>query len=228
MDTAGLGLGASKAGAPTDPLEFVKRPTVILRIASCISAIIVFSCIQSEGWQFNQTESKEICIMNGSSTACNLGNTVAVMAFLAAIGFTVWEYFYDQMSSIKSKKHFLWADMGFSGLWAFFYFVAFCVMAHQWSQAESPPAGYGHMNMRAAIFFAFVAIFIEAIIWFLAYQRYKAGFESAFGGGIDEATLGGQTGGEGGYQAYQTEAGGYADPPFSQQGGGGNYDSVHY
>ena len=37
MDTAGLGLGAVKAGAPTDPLEFVKRPTIILRICSCVS-----------------------------------------------------------------------------------------------------------------------------------------------------------------------------------------------
>jgi hypothetical protein len=29
--------------------------------------------------------------------------------------FLVGEYFYDQMSSIKSRKHFLWADIGFSG-----------------------------------------------------------------------------------------------------------------
>jgi len=222
-----MGLGNTKAGAPTDPLEFIKRPTIILRICSCISAIIVFSCISSEGWQYNHDISQEICIMNGSATACNLGNTVAVCAFLAACGFAVWEYFYDQMSSIKSKKHFLFADMGFSGLWAFFYFIAFCVMAHQWSASESPAAGYGSMNMRAAIFFSFVSIFIEAILSFLAYQRYKAGFESAFGGGIDESNNGtGAAGVEGGYQAYQQN--GYAEPPFSQQGGSGGYDTVQY
>jgi len=231
MDTAGLGLGANKAGAPTDPLEFVKRPTIILRICSCITAVIVFSCISSEGWQFDHTQAKEICIMNDSSTACNLGNTVAIMAFLASIGFTIWEYMYDQMSSIKSKKHFLWADICFSGLWAVFYFLAFCVMAAQWSKAEEPAAGYGHSNIVAAIFFSFIAIFLEAILAFFAWQRYKAGFESAFGGGIDEATLG--QGGEAagaGYQAYQTEAGGYSQPPFSQQGGAGagGYDTVQY
>jgi len=164
--------------------------------------------------------------MNDSSTACNLGNTVAIMAFMAAIGFTIWEFFYDQMSSIKSKKHFLWADMCFSGLWAFFYFLAFCVMASQWTKATEPAAGYGHSNIVAAIFFSFIAIFLEAIIAFLAYQRYKAGFDSAFGGGIDEATIGGGAGNGGGYQAYQQD--GMAEPPFSQQGGAGGYDTVQY
>ena len=57
----------------------------------------------------------------------------------------------------------------------------------------------------------------QAILAFFAWQRYKAGFDSAFGGGIDEATLG-QGGEAAGYQAYQTEAGGFSQPPFSQQG----------
>jgi hypothetical protein len=36
--------------------------------------------------------------------------------FVALCRFLVGEYFYDQMSSIKSRKHFLWADIGFSGV----------------------------------------------------------------------------------------------------------------
>jgi len=226
MDPSGLGLGGVKAGGPTDPLSFVKRPTVVIRLSALLFAIIVFSCISSEGWQLDHKTNKEVCIMNGSSTACNMGNTIAVVAFLAAIGFTVGEYLYDQMSSIKSRKHFLWADIGFSGLWAFLYLVAFCVMAHQWAIGEEPPAGYGHSNIRAAIFFSFLSIFLWGASSFLSYQRFKAGFDSAFGGGIDEEALRGDQQAPGGYQAYQE--GGYSEPPFSQQGGSGGYDSVQY
>jgi len=228
MDPSGLGLGGVKAGGATDPLSFFKRPTVIIRLSTLLLAIIVFSCISSEGWQFNHKEKKEVCIMNGSSTACNMGNTVAVLAFLSAIGLTVREYWYDQMSSIKSRKHFLWADMGLSGLWAFLYLVVFCVMAHQWSVGEEPPAGYGHSNIRAAIFFSFLSIFLWGASAFLSYQRFKAGFDSAFGGGIDDEALRNEGQAQGGYQAYQE--GGYSEPPFSQQGGGGSggYDSVQY
>jgi len=226
MDGSGLGLGATKAGAAPDPLTFVKKPTVILRLVALLFAVIVFACISSEGWQHH--EEKEICIMNGSSTACNFGNTVAIIAFIAAIGFLVGEYMYEQMSSIKSRKHFLWADIGFSGLWAFFFLLAFGVMAHQWAISPEPPAGYGHSDMVAAIFFSFCSIFIWGISGFLSFQRFKAGFDSAFGGGIDEEALRNQDqSAGGGYQSYNQ--GGYSEPPFNSGGQStGGYDTVQY
>lgn len=226
MDPTGLGLGGVKAGGRVDPLTFIKKPTVILRLVALLFSVIVFGCISSEGWQFHQGE--EICIMNGSSTACNLGNTVAIVAFLAAIGFLVGEFLYDQMSSIKSRKHFLWADIGFSGVWAFFFLVAFGVMAHQWAVSPEPPAGYGHSDMVAAIFFSFCSIFVWGICGFLSFQRFKAGFDSAFGGGIDEEALRNQDQSVAGYQSYNQ--GGYSEPPFNAQGGesGGGYASVQY
>ncbi len=36
MDPSGLGLGGLKAGAPTDPLAFIKRPSVVIRICSLV------------------------------------------------------------------------------------------------------------------------------------------------------------------------------------------------
>ncbi|XP_023346322.1 synaptogyrin-2 [Eurytemora carolleeae] len=99
-------------------------------------------------------------------------------------------------------------------------------MAHQWGSSEEPPAGYGHTNIAAAIFFSFISIFIWGVCCFLGYQRFKAGFDSAFGGGIDEEALRGDTQG-GGYQAYQQ--GGYSEPPFNQQGeDAGGYNNVQY
>ena len=66
----------------------------------------------------------ETCIINSSPTACQLPNIVAIIAFLASIGFLVGEFFFDQMSSVKSRKHFVVADLAFSGkLCSINYFV---------------------------------------------------------------------------------------------------------
>ena len=70
--------------------------------------------ISNQAWQPN-VEGQEYCIINNSDAACQLPNTVAVIAFLASIGFLVGEYFFDQMSSVKSRKHFVLADLAFSG-----------------------------------------------------------------------------------------------------------------
>ena len=63
------------------------------------------------------------------ASACQFSNVVAVTAFLASIGtlrnhfvslikcisgFLVGEFFFDQMSSVKSRKHFVVADLAFS------------------------------------------------------------------------------------------------------------------
>lgn len=60
-------------------------------------------------------EGKEVCLYNKDSNACNYGVGISVIAFLASIGFIAGEYFFEQMSSVKTRKRYVMADMGFSG-----------------------------------------------------------------------------------------------------------------
>jgi len=73
--------------------------------------------------------------------------------------FLAGEYLFEQMSSVKTRKHYVLGDLGFSGLWAFMYFVGFCYLTNKWGDAEEPAGGYGTNNMQAAIAFSFFSIF---------------------------------------------------------------------
>lgn len=77
-------------------------------------SIIVFGCISSQGWLLDD-KGKEYCIINNNGTACNFGMWLGVIAFLASMGFIVGEYFFEQMSSAKTRKHYVMIDLGFSG-----------------------------------------------------------------------------------------------------------------
>ncbi|KAJ4441142.1 hypothetical protein ANN_10992 [Periplaneta americana] len=158
MDGGGA-YGGGKAGAPFDPIQFVQRPQVILRAVCLLFAIIVFGCISSQGYYFDHEEKKEVCLYNKDNNACNYGVGIGVIAFLASIGFLVGEFMFEQMSSVKTRKHYVLGDLGFSGFWAFLYFVGFCYLANQWSRAETPQGGYGVNNVQAAIAFSFFSIF---------------------------------------------------------------------
>lgn len=122
-------------------------------------AIIVFGCISSQGWQLNRTTNEQECLYDRDSNACNYGVGIGVIAFLASIGFLAGEYLFEQMSSVKTRKHYVLGDLGFSGFWAFLYFVGFCYLTNRWSGAEDPPGGYGVNNVQAAIAFSFFSIF---------------------------------------------------------------------
>lgn len=38
-----------------------------------------------------------------------------MIAFLASMGFLAGEYFFEQMSSVKTRKHYVMGDLAFSG-----------------------------------------------------------------------------------------------------------------
>ena len=60
--------------------------SMMVEIIFQLFSVIAFGCISSKAWQFEPEKDKEVCIMNDSSTACQLGNGVAIIAFLASIG----------------------------------------------------------------------------------------------------------------------------------------------
>lgn len=79
--------------------------------------------------------------------------SVGVVAFLASIGFLAGEYMFEQMSSVKSRKHYVLGDMGFHGLWALMFFIGFCYLTNQWSASAEPPIGYSSTSVKSAIIF---------------------------------------------------------------------------
>lgn len=170
--------GGGKAGGIFDPITFVQRPQVILRALCWLFSIIVFGCISSQGWQVKNE--KDVCLYNEDAMACKYGTTIGVIGFLASMVFIGGEYFFEQMSSVKSRKHYVLADLGFSGFWAFKFFIVFIYLWTQWSAATAPPSGYGVNNVQAAIVFSFFSIFTWAGCAFFAYKRYKIGAEAAF------------------------------------------------
>lgn len=89
------------------------------------------------------------------------------------MGFIVGEYFFEQMSSAKSRKHFVIVDLAFSSLWALMNFIGFCYISSQWSKSEEPPVGSG--NVTFAILFSFLSTFTWVGCAYFAFLRYKAG-----------------------------------------------------
>ena len=82
--------------------------------------------------------------------------------FIISLTFAkLWQFqrFFEQMSSIKTRKHYVIFDMAFSGLWAFFYFITFVYMVVAWSKTEEIKFNFASSNIIGAIFFAFLSIF---------------------------------------------------------------------
>ncbi|KAA0185440.1 hypothetical protein HAZT_HAZT001242 [Hyalella azteca] len=179
-------------------------------------SIIIFGCISSQGWTNNE-KGNEVCLYNGDGNACNYGTGISVIAFLACIGFLVGEFLFEQMSSIKTRKRYVLADLGFSSFWSLLYFIGFCYLTNQWSKSDAPPGNIGVSNMQAAIAFCFFSIFTWAGLGYLAFLRFKQGSAQAFAPSYEVDPNAAVAAAESGYTSYPDATdpqGGYAQPPF--------------
>ena len=73
----------------------------------------MFGCVSSQAWTVDN--GKDVCIINKDTNACNYPVGIGVIAFLASMAFLAGEYLFEQMSSVKTRKHYVMADLGFSG-----------------------------------------------------------------------------------------------------------------
>ncbi|CAG5126579.1 unnamed protein product [Candidula unifasciata] len=208
MSAAGGGaFGAGKAGAPFDPIQYLKKPQVILRTVSVVFAIVVFGCISSKGW-FGHS-----CIINNDDNACGYGTGVGVLAFLICLGFLIVDAFFENLSSVQHRRYAVLADLGISGLWTFLWFVGFCYLTDAWRRTEKDPP-HGKDNVQAAIAFSFFSIFTWGGLTFLALRRYRQGAQEAFATGYDQDPNASSP-----YSSFPGSDTGdpYQQPPFSQQ-----------
>lgn len=171
MDS-GHAYGAGKAGMPFNPVEFIKRPKTILRILSWLFAMIVFACIVSEGYH------KGNCVYNNNVNACHYGVAIGIIAFIGATALFVADLIFPSITSAETRKKVVMADMAFSGLWTFLYFVGFCFLTNSWAKMDDHSFGAG--NAQAAIAFSFFSILSWGGLTYLAFMDYRQGTLSAF------------------------------------------------
>jgi len=170
----GKSYGGRYAGGDFDLFEFLRRPQTIVRLICLIFAIIVFGCI-SDGCRgpFHGQ-----CIFNKDKNACNYGIGIGVIAFLACIIFLALDTQFDSFSNAETRRKLVIADLSFSGIWCFLWFVGFCYLADTWRRA--PTTFYGQFQInhaRASIAFSFFSIITWAGLASMAFRQYKRGTE---------------------------------------------------
>jgi len=194
-------------------MDFIKKPTVVLRAATTFIMMLIFSCVLDKGYS-----SKGVCYYNGKQGACNYTVGISVIAFFMGIGLLAVTFFWDQISNSIVRKYIVFADMSFCGLWTFLFFVDFCFITDMWRKtpAKLIMATMVKSNLQFTIVCALVSVFLLALQAYLAYKQLNDMQNDASG--------------IGGYSDPAADiTGGYGGSPFPPhtESAGGNYQSPY-
>lgn len=151
--------------------SFLKRPLTILRVICIVFAIVVFGCISAGGYGKSNTDQ---CLFNERTDACHYGVGIGVIAFLGCIAFLAIEVQFDTINNPDTKKYIVLADIVFSALWCFLWFVGFCFLADMWRRQDKRSFRTAEVNnCQAAIAFSFFSIIAWGGLSVMAFSRYR-------------------------------------------------------
>lgn len=184
---SGGAYGAGKAsGKRFDPIEFVKKPQVILRSVCWLFALIQFICLAAGGHFVDPDTGERKCVLKNGSGPCGFLIFLGVLAFLDCMVFLAIDAVFDNWSNVKHRKYAVLADLGFSAGWTFFWFLAFCINTAAWRKTNRQLHSGGKIG--TAIAFSFFSIFTWGGLAVLAYLRFRQGSETAFAPSFDSPT----------------------------------------
>lgn len=153
--------------------SFVQRPLTILRFICIIFAIVVFGCISAGGYDLVDSDK---CLFNRHAGACSYGIGIGVIAFLGCIAFIAIEVQLscNTINNPDTRKYIVLADLGFSTLWCFLWFVGFCYLADMWRRQDKGPFTTSQVNnCQAAVAFSFFSIISWGGLSVMAFTRYR-------------------------------------------------------
>lgn len=170
--------GAGRTSGKFEPVQYMKKPEVILRAFGWLFSIIVFGCIADKGYIYIYSPyfwSGYYCVYNGNEDACNFGIAIGVISFIGLMAFLVADAVFDVTSSIQLRKYIVVADVCYSCAWGFMWLVCFCFLADMWRRQA-----YGHYSTaQAAIAFSFFSLVVYIILAVLAIIRLRRGITLA-------------------------------------------------
>ncbi|XP_026131700.1 synaptogyrin-2-like [Carassius auratus] len=174
MESNSTAYGASLAGAGFDLIKFIKQPQTIIRFLSWVFSIVVFATITAEGYMNSNVGVQVKCVFNDNEGACHYGAGIGVIAFLACFAFLLADALLPSMSNAQERKYIVMADLCFSAVWTFLWFVCFCLLADQWSKTNDTRAIHKDA-VHAIITFSFFSIGSWGALTYFALIRFRQG-----------------------------------------------------
>ena len=114
---------------------------------------MVFGCISDGGKVHGK------CSYDEDDGACDYGIAIGVMAFIACLVFLATDYFMNSIQNVEVKKYIMLADLLFSALWTFLWFVGFCYLCDKWRKMDKRGLSRGNKDhAQAPIAFSFFSI----------------------------------------------------------------------
>lgn len=99
---------------PTHVPKCTDYKLICLTLCFQLFGLIVYFCASSGSWTTDTKTNEEVCMFKLKSFGCHIGGVVGFTSVIGAAVFVGGEYYFENVPSVKSRKHYVLIDLGFS------------------------------------------------------------------------------------------------------------------
>ncbi|CAL8093787.1 unnamed protein product [Calicophoron daubneyi] len=154
-----------------EPVDYFKKPRVILRFICLVFAIVVLCVVHNSCYIY------DICLFNASESTCRFTVFLCFTTTVLCAVFALLDLWVDNIPNCSTRKRIVVADLGSFGFWTFLWFVTFCTLCNRWQYTSDELLDKNQVNAtgpRVAITFTFFVLVALGILTYLCYTAYKA------------------------------------------------------
>lgn len=154
-----------------EPIDYVKKPQVILRAVALVLSVIVFAVTH------NNCNYLGHCVFNDDPSACGFGMFLCTATVVSCILYILLDMCVDNISNCNMRKTVILADYCLSGALTFLWFVVFCLFCNRWQNTTEEFLKHwdiGPVGPRVTIAFTFFTLFDLAILVYMCSLAYTA------------------------------------------------------
>nr|QQY02587.1 synaptogyrin 2 [Cryptocotyle lingua] len=154
-----------------EPIDYIKRPQVVIRLITLIFSVIVFAVIHNNCTYLGK------CLFNDDSSTCGFGMFLCTTTFLLCFIFMLLDMWVDNISNCNTRKTIILVDYCTSGVWAFLWFITFCLLCNRWQNTTEDflkGIDMGPTGPRVTIAFSFFTLLALGILVYVCSLAYAA------------------------------------------------------
>uniref|UniRef100_A0A0N5A7K9 MARVEL domain-containing protein n=1 Tax=Syphacia muris TaxID=451379 RepID=A0A0N5A7K9_9BILA len=107
--------GAPAAGGKFNLVEWLKKPTVLLRLIATVFGLVIWRSVASGCW-YRVEDDPPFCVFNRSETTCSATSAIGFFTLATAIALLIIDAQFDKISAVQTRKRIVVLDMAVSGL----------------------------------------------------------------------------------------------------------------
>nr|CAX82820.1 synaptogyrin 3 [Schistosoma japonicum] len=154
-----------------EPVHYIQKPQVLLRLVTVVLSVVLIAIVHNGCYIYGK------CLFSEDQASCGYSLFLSSSSVILCLFYLWFDLITDNISNIVMRTRIVKLDVILTGIWAFLWLIAFCLLCNRWKNTDQDFLSQNIVSPdgpRAAVAVTFFGMIILIILGFFTFKSYKS------------------------------------------------------